>query len=1585
MTATYPKSIPTIAIVNHSNLVSRQVEHIRQVVKDKSKQLIGQEMIFEITTAIQDLVDEYERLGEEAFSLEEERLNRLKLEEERKAKEELQKKQQKEAESKEEERMLVQMVQEELKRRERDNDIVDSGKVDDDDLIMDSDTLKDDSLIFDRVITARRPNGSQIRFRKVIGKIPTFSSFFGTSYIVKPFLPSDNSEVEDELLLLLTDIELTQPFWSTTEGRNQLHKLEHELERLRDFRHQNVVPLYATKISRLNAESGWKISLLTQYSSMGSLSELLDSIDVVSVKVSRSWAIQILEGLEALHKAGFVHGYPTLENTMLFKNKDIGETMIKLNNVSYGYKLIEMNRANSFNKSITSSSLLEDQVRWLPSEFTKFGSTPTRKSDVWFFGVELLRMIAGKSIINDFDNPVDCIQSCNLPSSLRDFFFRIFKESPKKRSSPFELLPSQFLRSNDGLEFRNDFANASVMQGTNNNNYLSAESPALAFKVKRTMSQNRRIRRPSGNEANDNSNIFGQAYSRYANDFDEGVILGRGGYGEVVKVRNKLDGRTYAIKKIQATSDKLTYILQEVWLLSRLNHQYVVRYFGAWLEDDYELTEDAIASSDDEEEEKEEGHERSKITTSKSASVLDNNFASSLSLSVDFISHSMRTGSGYPEIQFGSSSDEDEDESGDSESEDSESEPSREVKKPPPKIQQQTKQRSTLFIQMEYCEKHTLWDLIRDGLYNQPDEYWRLFRQIVEALSHIHGQGIIHRDLKPMNIFIDQAQNVKIGDFGLAKSIAQPVITSTSASAPIDNTDDLTTDVGTTLYVASEVMDKTNNQPYDAKVDMYSLGIIFFEMMYPIPTAMERVQILKALRLAAIKFPSSFQAKKYNNERSIISSLLSHIPGQRPSAPQLLQSGVIPLPQKDETVKEALRALVDPDPTSPWLYQVCNALFSRPLDNAQAQSVLYDRMMITGASKDNKKIGRLVDASENLLRTLITQAIFSVFETHGAVERTDRSILIPRSTNYDTNNVVELMDPTGSILQLPYDFTLPFARRLAEVVPNFKKSFTFGHVYRSLEREKGAHPISVGEIDFDIAARDSTDMSFDEAETIEVLDEIISLFPSFKQSSLCIYINHSDVLHTILDHCRFSGPQKSSALRLLGANGQAPANKDVKNELLSNFALSPSSLNDLELFGFREDVDKTEQRLLKLMEGIDLPKSFRDAIINIRMVVDYLSRFKIDRKIYFAPLSHYNEVFYRSGIMFQAVVEEKQRIIIAAGGRYDKLVDRYRHVSLDGVLPVHAVGFNLAFERIVDSMSLYRDSTLKKIAKRNLRGLETSEDSLLPWTKSRCDVIVTSFNTTNIKELCVDVLQKLWSHGIKADIIRQSQSTEEVTATAKREGVNWIIVVKQINSYSTSSNFKPIRLKNIAKKTDVDVTIMELVPQLMIEMAERYRAQAPLLPTTVLSSNAISNSLQEDEEKLIFQSTLGSLDAVNTVNASSKVVVLTNESRKLKGGKKNKWLVEEKCKDALKQYLTDLSNAPIFSLDVKDEVMEAMLTASVEQPDEWRRKVVGLSPSQKNYILEIQTAIFKEASRGAKHAVLYSSKTGKVCVYNLDR
>jgi translation initiation factor 2-alpha kinase 4 len=181
------------------------------------------------------------------------------------------------------------------------------------------------------------------------------------------------------------------------------------------------------------------------------------------------------------------------------------------------------------------------------------------------------------------------------------------------------------------------------------------------------------------------------------------------------------------------------------------------------------------------------------------------------------------------------------------------------------------KRQSILYIQMEYCST-TLRKLIDDGALATMDtnEVFRLVRQIVEALVYMHSRNIIHRDLKPGNIFLDSEGNVRLGDFGLAtRRREKPNITVNDeseevaaiydaiedisdllASPPNSTTypstqqsthssigESLTGGVGTTLYRAPEqegnVAKSKRDNNYNIQADMYSLGIILFEMLHP--------------------------------------------------------------------------------------------------------------------------------------------------------------------------------------------------------------------------------------------------------------------------------------------------------------------------------------------------------------------------------------------------------------------------------------------------------------------------------------------------------------------------------------------------------------------------------------------------------------------------------------------------------------------------------------------------------------------------------------------------------------------------------
>lgn len=86
------------------------------------------------------------------------------------------------------------------------------------------------------------------------------------------------------------------------------------------------------------------------------------------------------------------------------------------------------------------------------------------------------------------------------------------------------------------------------------------------------------------------------------------------------------------------------------------------------------------------------------------------------------------------------------------------------------------------------------------------------------------------------------------------------------------------------LYVSPEVL-RAGRAIYDQKVDLYSLGIIFFEMCYrPLTTNMERAEVLTRLRSENVIMPNDFGELCRAEQEKIIRQLLQHDPAERPTA-----------------------------------------------------------------------------------------------------------------------------------------------------------------------------------------------------------------------------------------------------------------------------------------------------------------------------------------------------------------------------------------------------------------------------------------------------------------------------------------------------------------------------------------------------------------------------------------------------------------------------------------------------------------------------------------------------------------------------
>jgi eukaryotic-like serine/threonine-protein kinase len=138
-------------------------------------------------------------------------------------------------------------------------------------------------------------------------------------------------------------------------------------------------------------------------------------------------------------------------------------------------------------------------------------------------------------------------------------------------------------------------------------------------------------------------------------------------------------------------------------------------------------------------------------------------------------------------------------------------------------------ERSRIYMVMEWCEGRLLRKILDEGRISH-ERALHIAMGVLDALDYIHMHGVVHRDLKPENIMVDENDNIKLIDFGIASDAAARRLTYANFTATL----------GTPNYISPE---QVKGKRGDGRSDLYSIGVILYEMLtgklpFPAPSPM---------------------------------------------------------------------------------------------------------------------------------------------------------------------------------------------------------------------------------------------------------------------------------------------------------------------------------------------------------------------------------------------------------------------------------------------------------------------------------------------------------------------------------------------------------------------------------------------------------------------------------------------------------------------------------------------------------------------------------------------------------------------------
>jgi len=397
-----------------------------------------------------------------------------------------------------------------------------------------------------------------------------------------------------------------------------------------------------------------------------------------------------------------------------------------------------------------------------------------------------------------------------------------------------------------------------------------------------------------------------------------------------------------------------------------------------------------------------------------------------------------------------------------------------------------------------------------------------------------------------------------------------------------------------------------------------------------------------------------------------------------------------------------------------------------------------------------------------------------------------------------------------------------------------------------------------------------------------------------------------------------------------------------------------------------ETPTKAFTKLKALFKGTDLYQRASPVIAHLKEVAEYCKRFGVTTKVYISPLNTWNEASFSGGIMFSCIAEKKDsREVVAAGGRYDGLINDLRP-KIGGQFPErHAVGFSMNWVQLSRASKVGRKASSKRgvededktaLAVKRVRRMSHSFRETVELIPAQCDVLVASFDPETLRTSGLEVVTSLWAQDISAELADDARSVEELLSRNRDDSTHaCLVIVKQ----------GLLKVKALSGKKEVPE--VDLRPSQLISW----------LRNEVFRERGFAKSRAHNASELS-----------NPSGARPDVKVLVSDS---KTKKTNRSLVTEQAR-AFATKLTDAQReAGILAVETTDAALDLIRCTTLSNPESWRRAEQGVNPDAKKYIGQVRAELTawrdkvrdKEGT-ASTHVLVYSFWTGNGFYYDLE-